>query len=121
MAKITSFLRVLPSFLVRQLAKWKIAVKLSGLVVSAYDEDQNAGAIDYIQIELGHAARAALVFPHDIVMYMELFPYEMFVLKPTGISPVNGPPFTKNRYSYINFLFVRTGYLIGLGDIVIPE
>jgi FkbM family methyltransferase len=65
------------------------------------------GKIDFIQIEFGHAARAAGVYLHDIVKFMENFPYEIFVIKPQGFMPLNFTPFTENRYSYINFLLVR--------------
>jgi FkbM family methyltransferase len=80
-----------------------------------------AGAVDYIQIEFGHAARAARVFLHDIVRFMERLPYKMFVIKPAGISPVTFTPFTENRYSYINFIFVRDALVPELKDIILPE
>jgi FkbM family methyltransferase len=80
-----------------------------------------SGAIDYIQIEFGHAARAARVFLHDIVHYMNRLPYKMFVIKPAGVTPVTFTPFTENKYSYINFLFVRNELVAALNDIVIRE
>jgi len=69
------------------------------------------GKIDFIQIEFGHAARAAGVYLHDIVKFMADFPYEIFVIKPQGFMPLNFTPFTENRYSYINFLLVRKAVL----------
>lgn len=75
--------------------------------------------IDYIQIEFGHAARAARVFLYDIVNFMAEFPYKMFVIKPAGIEPVEFTPFTENKYSYINFLFVRNDLVSDLSDIML--
>lgn len=69
------------------------------------------GAIDFIQIEFGHAARAARVYLHDIINFLEPLEYQIFVIKPKGLLPLNFTPFTENMYSYINFLIVKTGML----------
>ena len=66
-------------------------------------------SIDFIQIEFGHAARAARVYLHDIVNYVGEFNYRIFVIKPGGLMPLEFTPFSENRYSFINFLIVRNG------------
>ncbi|TSA58512.1 MAG: FkbM family methyltransferase [Methylophilaceae bacterium] len=77
--------------------------------------------INFIQIEFGHAARAARVFLYDIVNFMGEFPYKMFVIMPTGIQPVAFTPFTENKYAYINFLFVRNDLVSDLSDITLSS
>ena len=69
------------------------------------------GDIDFIQIEFGHAARAARIYLHDIVQFVHKYDYEIFVIKPKGLMRLNFSPFIENRYSYINFLIVRKGLL----------
>lgn len=69
------------------------------------------GGIDFIQIEFGHAARAARVYLHDIVSFIAQYDYRIFVIKPNGLMPLQFTPFTENLYSYINFLIVRNGAL----------
>lgn len=64
-------------------------------------------AIDFIQIEFGHAARGAKVYLHDIVNFVSEYDLKIFVIKPSGLLPLVFSPFTENRYSYINFLLVR--------------
>jgi FkbM family methyltransferase len=68
-------------------------------------------AIEFIQIEFGHAARADRVFLHDIVNLMSQYNYSIFIIKPNGLAPLNFSPFTENRYSYINLLMVRRASL----------
>lgn len=65
------------------------------------------GAIDYIQIEFGHAARAAKVYLHDIVKLATKHSYDIYVIKRNGFMPLNFTPFTENRYSYVNLLLAR--------------
>lgn len=65
------------------------------------------GAIDFIQIEFGHAARAAKVYLHDLVNFAASHSYDVYVIKPNGFMPLNFTPFTENRYSYVNFLLAR--------------
>lgn len=67
--------------------------------------------ISFIQIEFGHAARAAGVYLHDIVRFIAQYQYKIFVIKPSGLLPLDFSPFTENRYSYINFLIARTSAL----------
>jgi hypothetical protein len=66
-----------------------------------------SGAIDYIQIEFGHAARAAKVYLHDIVNIAAKNSYDLYVIKCKGFTPLNFTPFTENRYSYVNLLLAR--------------
>ena len=68
-------------------------------------------AIEFIQVEFGHAARAARVYLHDIVAFISQYNYEMFIIKPNGLAPLDFSPFTENRYAYINFLVVRRASL----------
>ena len=68
----------------------------------------SSGSINFIQIEFGHAARAAGVYLHDIVNFVNEYNYKIFVIKPAGLLPLNFSPFTENRYSYINFLLVKS-------------
>jgi FkbM family methyltransferase len=72
-------------------------------------------AIEFIQIEFGHAARAARVYLYDIVTYVGQHAYDMFVIKPNGLAPLNFSPFTENQYSYINLLIARRASLHRLG------
>jgi hypothetical protein len=65
------------------------------------------GAIDYIQIEFGHVARAAKVYLYDIVKLATKHSYDVYVIKPNGFMPLNFTPFTENRYSYVNLLLAR--------------
>ncbi len=65
------------------------------------------GLIDFIQIEFGHAARAAGVYLHDIIKLIDEYSYNAYVIKPNWFMPLNFTPFTENRYSYINFLLMR--------------
>jgi FkbM family methyltransferase len=65
------------------------------------------GGIDFIQIEFGHAARAAKIYLHDIVELAARHAYEIFVIKSNGFMPLNFTPFTENRYSYANLLLAR--------------
>jgi hypothetical protein len=69
------------------------------------------GAVDFIQIEFGHASRAARVYLHDIVNFIAQYDYKIFVIKPSGLLPLDFDTFTENKYSYINFLLVKYGFL----------
>ena len=77
--------------------------------------------IDFIQIEFGHAARAARVYLHDIINYTNKYNYIIFVILPTGLMPLNFTPFTENRYTYINFLLVKKSEVIKLKEIIIEN
>jgi len=79
------------------------------------------GSIDFIQIEFGHAARAARVYLHDIVQFVNEYNYKIFVIKPTGFLPLDFSPFTENRYSYINFLLARDGALSVLNGHILKK
>ena len=68
-------------------------------------------AVEFIQIEFGHAARAARVYLHDIVGYVNQYKYDMFIIKPHGLAPLDFTPFTENQYAYINFLIARRASL----------
>lgn len=69
------------------------------------------GRVRFIQMEFGHAARAAGVYLHDIVRFVGQYQYKIFVIKPSGLLPLDFSPFTENRYSYINFLIASTSAL----------
>jgi FkbM family methyltransferase len=78
-------------------------------------------AIEFIQIEFGHATRAARVYLHDIVAYINQYQYDMFIIKPNGLAPLNFSPFTENRYAYINFLIARRASLGKLAASIIKR
>jgi FkbM family methyltransferase len=65
------------------------------------------GSIDFIQLEFGHAARAAKVYLHDIVQLASSCSYEVFVIKPRGFMRLQFSPFSENRYAYVNLLLAR--------------
>jgi hypothetical protein len=69
------------------------------------------GAIDFVQIEFGHAARAARVYLHDIFNFISEYEYTFFVIMPKGLMPLDFSPSIENRYSCINFLIARNGIL----------
>lgn len=79
----------------------------------------SSGSIDFIQIEFGHAARAAGVYLHDIVDFINEYDYKIFVIKPAGLLPLDFSPFTENRYSYINFLLVKNSLEDELKDYIL--
>ena len=56
------------------------------------------GAIDFIQIEFGHAARAAKIYLHDLVGLATEHEYDVYVIKPKGFMPLDFTPFIENRY-----------------------
>ena len=69
------------------------------------------GAVEFIQIEFGHAARAARVYLHDIVSFVGRYEYDMFIIKPNGLERLDFTPFTENRYAYVNLLIARRASL----------
>jgi FkbM family methyltransferase len=79
------------------------------------------GAIDYIQLEFGHASRAAHVYLHDIVHFVNEFDYTIFVIKPSGFMSLKFSPFTENRYSYINFLLARNDVISKLNGSILEK
>ena len=79
------------------------------------------GAIDFIQIEFGHAARAARIYLHDIVKLMNQYSYRSYVIKANGFAPLNFTPFTENRYSYINLLFAKQSVARELDSVVLDR
>lgn len=78
-------------------------------------------AIDFIQIEFGHASRAAHIYLHDIVNFVNDYKYTIFVIKPTGFLPLDFSPFTENRYSYINFLLAKNSVLSKLNGHILNK
>ncbi len=66
----------------------------------------NRKDVRYIQIEYGHAARAARVYLLDILNYMTPLGYKSYVIMPNGLQPLVYTPFVENKYSMINLLFV---------------
>jgi len=81
----------------------------------------SSGSIDFIQIEFGHAARAARIYLHDIVRLIEKYSYEIFVIKPNGFMRLDFTPFVENRYSFINLLLARKAVVSELARYVIPR
>lgn len=79
------------------------------------------GAIDFIQIEFGHAARAARIYLHDIVELAGKYAYDIYVIKPNGFMPLKFTPFTENRYSYVNFLLARKNVISELNDYLLEN
>jgi FkbM family methyltransferase len=79
------------------------------------------GLVDFIQIEFGHATRAARIYLHDIVNFLRPFGYSIFVIKPNGVAPLYFTPFAENRYSYINFLLANNGVARELTPIMLRE
>jgi hypothetical protein len=63
-------------------------------------------AIDYLQFEFGHAARAARVFLYDIYSFLHGFGYEIFVVKPKGLEKFVYSPWEENKYNMANFFAV---------------
>lgn len=66
------------------------------------------GAIDYIQFEFGHAARAARVFLYDIYNFLHGCGYEIFTVKPRGLEKFVYSPWEENRYNMANFFAVSS-------------
>lgn len=79
------------------------------------------GCIDYIQIEFGHSSRASRTYLHDIVNLVEKYNYQQFVIKPKGISPLRFDPFTENKYSQVNLLFVKSSRVQDLGHYILDK
>ena len=65
------------------------------------------GDIGFIQFEFGNAAKAARVYLHDIVFFLESKQYIIYVVKPKGLLPLVFTPFTEMRYSCVNLLAVH--------------
>jgi len=65
------------------------------------------GKIDYIQLEFGHACRAARTTLFDIYRFLAKYNYQMYVIKPGGIELTSFSPWLENRYSYINLFFAK--------------
>lgn len=79
------------------------------------------GAIDFIQFEFGHASRAGRIYLHDVVNFIREFEYELFVIKPSGVMPLDFSPFTENRYSFINFLLAKNDVANKLDDYILEN
>jgi len=78
-----------------------------------------AGQIDFIQFEFGHAARAAHVFLYDIVDYFHCYNYKIFIIKPKGLKHFNYTPWEENKYNMANFLAVKNERVSVLERIII--
>ncbi len=77
------------------------------------------GAIDYIQFEFGHAARAARVFLYDIYNFLHGCKYEMFTVKPRGLEKFVYSPWEENKYNMINFFAVSNKSINTVQKIII--
>lgn len=79
------------------------------------------GAISFIQFEFGNAAKAARIYLHDIVSFLEQKQYKIYIIKPKGLVPLIFTPFTEMRYSYINFVAVHTNSVRFISNIIISR
>ena len=79
------------------------------------------GAINFIQFEFGNASKAARVYLHDIVYFLESKQYKIFIIKPNGLLPLQFTPFTEMRYSMINFLAIHKSCVQKVSEIVISR
>tara|TARA_B110000438_G_C15672628_1_gene588837 strand:+ start:334 stop:609 length:276 start_codon:yes stop_codon:yes gene_type:complete len=61
------------------------------------------------------------VYLHDIVNFINEYDYNIFVIKPAGLLPLDFSPFTENRYSYINFLLVKNSIQDELKDLILKR
>jgi FkbM family methyltransferase len=77
------------------------------------------GAIDYIQFEYGHAARAARVFLYDIYNLLHGSGYEIFTVKPKGLEKFVYTPLEENKYNMANFFAVSSKAIKTVRDIMI--
>jgi FkbM family methyltransferase len=100
----------------------KIDVEGNELNVLKGAEDYlTRGVISFIQFEFGNAAKAARIYLHDIVFFLESKQYKIFIVKPKGLLPLDFTPFTEMRYSYINLLAVHKNSMSGISDIIITR
>jgi FkbM family methyltransferase len=79
------------------------------------------GAISFIQFEFGNAAKAARIYLHDIVFFLESKQYKIYIIKPKGLVPLVFTPFTEMRYSYINFVAVHANSVRFISNIIISS
>ena len=61
-------------------------------------------AIDIIQFEFGHAARANRVYLLDIIRLLKKYNYYTYALKPRKLEKIIYTPFVENRYNMANFV-----------------
>lgn len=90
-------------------------------VLKGADDTLSRGIVKFIQFEFGNAAKAARVYLHDIVHYLESKQYKIYIVKPSGLLPLEFNPFTEMRYSYINFLAVHASCTQSIATIVISK
>tara|TARA_B100000900_G_C20518388_1_gene691082 strand:+ start:185 stop:1036 length:852 start_codon:yes stop_codon:yes gene_type:complete len=76
------------------------------------------GAIDIIQFEYGHAARAARVSLFDIIQLLEKYKYYTYVIKPKKIERISYTPFTDNQYNMANFVSFKKTLLPIMNKII---
>ncbi len=77
------------------------------------------GAIDYIQFEFGHAARAAHVFLYDICNYLQGFDYNIFIVKPEGLEKFIYSPWEENKYNLVNMFAISKKVINTVSGILI--
>lgn len=77
--------------------------------------------VEFFQFEFGHAARAAKIYLHDLINFINKYDYKIFIIKKNGILPLDFNPFIENRYSMINFLAVRKSSLTKIKNLVIKK
>jgi FkbM family methyltransferase len=68
-------------------------------------------AIDFIQFEFGHAARAGRIYLLDIIRLLENYNYYTYVIHPKKIKKIIYTPFVENRYNMANFVSFQNRFL----------
>lgn len=76
---------------------------------------------EFFQFEFGHAEKAARVFLHDIVNYIDQYDYKIFIIKRKGLLPLEFNPFIENRYSMINLLAVKTSSINKIKNLILKR
>lgn len=76
---------------------------------------------EFFQFEFGHAARAARVYLHDIVSFIEKYDYKIFIIKKNGILPLDFNPFIENRYSMINLLAIKKSSINKMKNLILKR
>ena len=75
-------------------------------------------AIDFIQFEFGHAARAGRIYLLDIIRLLEKYNYYTYVIHPKKIKKIMYTPFVENRYNMANFVSFQNRFLPVMSKII---
>ena len=120
--KVKKLTNILSQFKIKKVHFIKIDVEGNEFnVIKGAEKFIDNGNINFIQFEFGHATRAARVYLHDIVFFLEARGYKIYVIKPSGLLPLNFTPWSENCYSYINFLAANKNSLKDISDIIIDN